>query len=50
MPTWEIAVFVIGSFILGFSVGAWWRDSEREISESEESLNKKIAARLMDGK
>lgn len=49
MAIWQIVVFVIGSFILGFSVGAWWRDSEQEISETEQSLNKKIAERIKDG-
>ena len=49
MEIWQAVVFCGVCFILGFQVGAWVQRQEEPISETEESLNKKIAARIEKG-
>lgn len=49
ISSWMVFIpFGIG-IIAGFIFGAWWRGLEEEESESEESLNEKVARKLRGG-
>ena len=49
MAIWQVVIFCGVGFIIGFWSGAWVQRQEEPVSETEESLNKKIAERIKDG-
>ena len=49
IPLWQAVIFCGVCFVLGFQAGAWIQRQEEPISETEGSLNKKIAERIKDG-
>ena len=48
MALWQVVIFCGVGFILGFWSGAWVQRQEEPVSESEKSLERKIADRRKD--